>query len=123
MARRVPHQGKDKLRTKPIPPDVDKMRDVHSDRIAFSFHFLDLTHNKFHVDGRQPIYFQKLIDRLKLLSGIEKKQLSSYSNKTLRFHPIKWEDTTEPCFGIPHEEWLVEEPLQFSISANEHGRV
>jgi hypothetical protein len=102
---------------------VQTEKNIYSNCISFSFQFLDVNHHKFNVNGKQANYFQKLIDRLKDISSIERRQLSGYSNKTLRFHSIKWVDTTERCFGIPNEDTIVEEPMQFSLSANEHGRV
>jgi hypothetical protein len=45
-------------------------------------------------------------------------------SQSLRYHPIKWRETTEPNgFGIPNEKELVTVPYQFSLSTNEHGRV
>ena len=45
-------------------------------------------------------------------------------SQSLRCHPIKWRETTEPNgFGIPNEKELVTIPYQFSLSTNEHGRV
>jgi len=50
-------------------------------------------------------------------------ELKTSKNSTLRFHPIDWNDTTQSSFGLPNEDQLVEEPYQFSISVNKHGRV
>ncbi len=36
---------------------------------------------------------------------------------------VNWEDTTETGFGIPNEEQLVEQPWQFPLTSNQHGRV
>lgn len=119
MSRRIPPRAKNEPKTKLLHAE----KDIHSSRISFSFHFLDTDHHKFNINGKQTNYFKKFIDRLKDISGIERRRLSDYSNKTLRFHSIKWEDTTERCFGIPNEDTVVEEPMQFSLSANEHGRV
>ncbi len=45
-------------------------------------------------------------------------------SQSLRCHPIKWRETTEPHgFRIPNEKELVTIPYQFSLSTNEHGRV
>jgi len=123
MARRIPSQSGKEPDVKHLPPSTDKAIQNYSNRISFSFHFLSINHDKFNSNGKAPKYYQKFIDRLKDISGIEKKRLSDYSNKTLRFHPIKWEDTTEESFGIPNEDTIVEVPMQFSLSANEHGRV
>lgn len=120
MTHNLPPKSKKQHITTFVPPNAIEK---HSSRIAFSFHFLNLEHAKFNINSKETNYFKKFIDRLKVISGIEKKSLSDYSSKTLRFHPIKWEDTSEQCFGIPDEGTTVEEPMQFSLSANEHGRV
>jgi hypothetical protein len=44
-------------------------------------------------------------------------------SKALRSHLIKWEETTEDSFGLPGEDQLVDCPWEFSLSANEYGRV
>jgi hypothetical protein len=43
--------------------------------------------------------------------------------RSLRCHPIDWDDTTETCFGLVNEEQLVSQPYQFQLSSNEYGRV
>lgn len=43
--------------------------------------------------------------------------------KALRNHFINWEDTSQKSFGIPNEEFIVDRPFQFGISANAHGRI
>jgi hypothetical protein len=96
--------------------------------VYFSFHYLNLYHDKFNIDSKTTPYFRKLMDRLKDASGMEKGQFIGYvgvgyNSKTFRCHPIEWEKTTEKSFGIPNEDVIVDAAYQFSISANEHGRI
>jgi hypothetical protein len=91
--------------------------------ISFSFKYYDASHDKFNCDDNNGVYWQALANRLKDLSGLTATELRQGGNKTLRFHSIVWADVSESSFGIKGEEQLVDIPYQFSISANEHGRV
>jgi hypothetical protein len=91
--------------------------------ISFSFKYYQDSHNKFSCNEQAATYWLTLIDRLKALSSLSNQELLVNRSNTLRCHPIKWEDTSENSFGLPNEEQLVDTPYQFSISANEHGRV
>ena len=106
MTRRIPPRDKKEPDVKHLPPNADKATKTYLSRISFSFHFLNLEHAKFNINSKTTKYFQKLIDRLKDMSSIEKSMLTGYSSKTLRCHPIKWEDTTEKGFGIPNEDTI-----------------
>ncbi len=119
-----PKLAKAKHTTSSLPSDAaNQARDGFSQKISFSFHFLQLDHDKFTMKGKGFAYFQTLMDRLRLVCGMEKKELFANRSKTLRHHPIEWDATTEHCFGIQNEETIVEEPIQISLSANEHGRI
>jgi hypothetical protein len=52
-------------------------------------------------------------------------ELKSNRSRTLKCHPIRWEDTSENSFGLPEEQeaQLKEAPMQFNLSVNEYGRV
>lgn len=91
--------------------------------ISFSFKYYQDGHDKFSCNERTTIYWLTLIDRLKALSGLSNRELLINRSSSLRYHPIKWEDTSENGFGLPNEEQLVDTPYQFSLSSNEHGRV
>lgn len=91
--------------------------------IIFSFRYLDLNHKKFNYNDTNVVYFHKLIERLRDVSQIRVKEIGA-KGKTLRCHPIDWNDTTETCFGIPNEEEIVNDGgFQFAISSNAHGRI
>ena len=91
--------------------------------ISFSFKYYQDSHHKFSCNQQSATYWLTLLDRLKNLSGLSAQELLVNRSSTLRFHPIKWEDTSENGFGLPNEEQLVDTPYQFSLSSNEHGRV
>ncbi|MGK7893897.1 MAG: hypothetical protein AB4372_09810 [Xenococcus sp. (in: cyanobacteria)] len=91
--------------------------------ISFSFKYFHSSHEKFNCDGKDGSYWLTLIARLKDLSALTALELLRNRNRSLRCHPIDWQDTSESCFGIPNEEQLVDTPYQFSLSSNEHGRV
>jgi hypothetical protein len=121
---RIPRNKKEpEVKVKYLSPNADKTLEGDSDRISFSFHYLNLNHEKFNIDSKPTQYFIKLVDRLKSISSMESSQFIEHSDQTLRCHRIKWEKTTEKSFGIPNEDTIVDVPRQFSISANRHGRV
>jgi hypothetical protein len=95
----------------------------YDELIKFSFKYLDLTHVKFHFNDREVVYFFKVIERFQKLSQNKVLYLKTNRSSGLRFHGIDWPDTTENNFGIPLEDEIVDQPWQFEISSNEHGRV
>lgn len=103
-------------------PSINKDT-FHDGYPSFSFKYIKLDHDKFTINGREENYFKKVFGRFQDLSKMKKQELVTSHNSTLRCHTIDWGDTTEQCFNIPNEEYLVDKPWQFSISANEHGRI
>jgi hypothetical protein len=91
--------------------------------ISFSFKYFQANHGKFSGNGKELAYWLTLLERLKALSSLTVQELLMNRSSSLRCHPIRWEDTSEKGFGLPHEEQLVDTPYQFSLSSNEHGRV
>ena len=91
--------------------------------ISFSFKYFQANHGKFSCNGKKLTYWLTLLERLKALSSLTVQELLVNRSSSLRCHPIRWEDTSEQGFGLPHEEQLVDTPYQFSLSSNEHGRV
>lgn len=63
------------------------------------------------------------MSRLKDLSSLTSFDLKANRSSSLRFHPINWKDTSQDSFGIISEEQLVDQAYQFSLSANQYGRV
>jgi hypothetical protein len=91
--------------------------------VSFSFKYYQDDHSKFSAKNRTSIYWINLLERLKALSGLSAQELLVNRSSALRFHPIRWSDTSEDGFGLANEEQLVDTPYQFSLSSNEHGRV
>lgn len=92
--------------------------------LRFSFKYLQTQNPKFSVRDRDPNYFTAFLERLRDLSTLTAPEVKMNRSQSLRCHPIKWRETTEPNgFGIPNEQELVTIPYQFSLSTNEHGRV
>ena len=102
-------------RVKPTPVDL-------FERLSFSFKFLKRA-TKFNYSNREPKYYIKLIERLKVLSDYKASELKKSIDKELRFHPINWSRASEKSFGIPKEDEIAGEPHQFNISKDAHGRV
>jgi hypothetical protein len=80
-------------------------------------------HEWFHCREKGASYLLTLLDRLKSLSDLSVRELLTNRSSALRCHPIDWDGTSEAGFRLPNEEQLVDTPYQFSLSANEHGRV
>lgn len=92
--------------------------------LGFSFKYLQTQNEKFSARDRDPNYFTAFLERLRDLSTLTAQEIEMNRSQSLRCHPIKWRETTEPNgFGIPNEKELVTIPYQFSLSTNEHGRV
>jgi len=96
---------------------------IHNDLVKFSSKYLAVEHYVFNFQNKEAAYFTSLIHRLKHICCMKCSELKYPTVKALRNHFIQWKDTSQKCFGLPDEEQLVEQPFQFSISANEHGRV
>src|SRR5690554_3558112 len=92
--------------------------------ISFSFQYLDSSNPKFDYSDRESGYFCKVLQRLSALCTKTRREISVDRTSALRAHPIDWAGTTEPK-GFSHLDEQLQEsmPYQFSISANEHGRV
>lgn len=91
--------------------------------LSFSFKYYQDKHHKFSCNNQEFLYWLTLLERLKSLSGWSVQELLINRNKSIRCHPIKWEDTSETGFNLPNEEQLVDTPYQFSLSSNKYGRV
>jgi hypothetical protein len=101
------------------PPDPD------AGRIRFSFRFLETTHPRFEIGQCGTAYFRLLLRRLADLSGLYVNEFVSGRSHALRIHRIDFDDgrVTERTFGVPGQKEVDGKGWQFSLSANEHGRV
>lgn len=99
--------------------------DRRTDNLRFSFKYLDLHHPRFSVVARDRAYFRLLLERLRELSGFSVGEFASQRSGTLRIHPINFERDRVTVRGFGLREWNEADELgwQFSLSANEHGRV
>lgn len=97
---------------------------IYESSIKLSFKYLDLGHKKFAVHSKGGQYFIKLLERLKDFCRFNLLELQSSRSNAIRFHSIKWTKTSEPR-GFSHliGELRDAPAYQFSVSANEYGRV
>ena len=103
----------------PVKPD-DDLPPV----ICFSFKLIDFYSNpKFVLKRCADGYLEKLLERLRSVCYEPLGRFRSTVNRQLRNHRITWEETSEPDGFRLNEQLRAEEPWQFEITANEHGRV
>ena len=124
-----------KRRTVPRPRSpanglvIPTPKQLHDGLLSFSFKYLQAAHEKFNLDGLDKVeslrgYLETFLGRLRDLSTMKVSEFCQPSNKAIRAHTIKWDETSEPNgFGHLSEQMQACEPWQFSISANAHGRV
>ena len=102
---------------------IHATRRLPDNLLRFSFkHFSD--NGKFGFCRATEGYAACLFGRLKDLSSMTPMELHANRSDTLRCHPIDWRDTTEQDgFSHLNEQLRDLPPIQFSLSANAHGRV
>lgn len=92
---------------------------------SFSFKYLDVENKKFDFSQKKGKYFISLLKRLKEYSCCSHKYLAiKRSDKHYRYHPIRWEETSEPKgFSNIDEQFRFSEAYEFSQSGKErfHG--
>lgn len=91
--------------------------------VNFSFSYLEENHPKFPFRHEDVFYYMELLKRLKAVNTLKLQEVLSNRSNALRAHPIKWDQTTEPGFGLPAENTIAHDPYQLSIGANKHGRL
>jgi hypothetical protein len=103
---------------------VHKSKELPDDLVRLSFRHYTPT-EKFCLPAGEDLaaYAPVLFDRLKQVSGMRLSEFTRY-NKTLRNHSHDWASTTE-ADGYIHLSQQLQQctPYQFSLTANEHGRV
>jgi hypothetical protein len=92
--------------------------------LRFSFRYLDTDHPAFDIGACHGGYFRLLLMRLRELSRLTPREFTSWRSGTLRIHPIDFahDRVSVRTFGVPGLN-VDERAWQFSLSANEHGRV
>jgi hypothetical protein len=94
------------------------------DLLRFSFKLLDLTGDKFCVDRCKGGYLDRFLTRLRDLSSLKVGEFRTNRSSALRSHPIDFSTTSEPKgFSSLNDQLRAEQPWQFEITSNEHGRV
>jgi len=96
---------------------------IDHETLRFSFQHLEISHEKFRLDGRAAQYFIKLFERLQNLSSLKHTEFTSNRGNSLRSHPIDWGNTSEKD-GFTHLNNQLKglPPCQFQVSKN-NGRV
>lgn len=110
----IPRNKNNKIQRTSLPP---------LQGVSFSFKYFQPAHDDFNVKKQDGKYLNILLSRLKDLCSLTSFDLKSNRSSTLRCHPINWKDTSQNDFGIIDEEQLVDQGYQFSLSANQYGRV
>jgi hypothetical protein len=91
--------------------------------LRFSFRLFDANDPELCPATFADGYVQALMDRMKSLSTWTVNEFVAGGTKGLRNHPIYWDGTARPDgFSLP-EQYEAYTPFQFSVSANERGRV
>jgi hypothetical protein len=125
MSKRVNRATSQRTRTQGVGANKQTAQE-HAEFLSFSYKYLDLKNGKFCCRNEASSYFVKLFERKKELSRWRVEELQKKAgllDKSLRFHSFDFRTCTEPSFGLPSEDQLVDKPWQFGITANEYGRV
>ncbi|WP_210236263.1 hypothetical protein [Ochrobactrum sp. CGA5] len=96
-------------------PDADLMR--------FSFKLFDHSDDEVCPAVFRNGYTRALMSRLRDLSTWKVSEFTSNRSSAIRAHPIDWNGTSRKDGFDLNEQYQAYTPWQFSISANEDGRV
>lgn len=105
----------------PTPQSINE--ESHYEYVKFSFKYLISDNSSYNYTEKDRGYFCTFISRLHEVSRMKCGEFKGSYSRGLRNHSIKWEETTQKSFGLPQEEQLVDQPFQFALSVNEHGRI
>ena len=117
-----------RIKANPTPSETRRIEAAKSlgGLVRFSFKYFQDNHATYDPTDCKPGYFLSLLDRLRELSRLEMRSLQNRkADSTIRFHRIDFTDkrVSSNGFGIPKCELFDEEAWQFSLTANEYGRV
>ena len=91
--------------------------------LRFSFSLFDGSDLEVCPEIFKDGYVRQLMERLKAISGWTVIDFVTPKGKAIRNHPIDWSETARPRgFQLP-EQYDAYMPYQFSLSANQWGRV
>ncbi|WP_208113877.1 hypothetical protein [Phyllobacterium brassicacearum] len=97
---------------------------MDSDVLRFSFKLFDYSDEEVCPGVFRNGYTRALMDRLKGFSSWKVSEFTSNRSSAVRVHPIDWDKTARPNgFAHLNEQYAIYTPWQFSISANQDGRV
>jgi hypothetical protein len=100
-----------------------KKSTVPNPTLRFSFKFFDASDTEVCPPLFRDGYVHQLMARLKAISSWTVSDFCTHKGKSIRNHPIDWARTSRPSgFQLP-EQYDAYVPYQFSVSANEGGRV
>ena len=112
-----------KSKPNPISHRIQKTQVDDTQKVSFNFKNLFCEHPKFCYSTREKEYFQKLLTRLKDVSLLTRHELQTNHSKTLRVHPINFQEQRVTENGFHLVGVADDDAWQISISANEHGRI
>lgn len=92
--------------------------------LRFSFRLFDSSDGEVCPTTFNDGYVQTLMCRLKDISSWTVQEFLTPAGRAIRNHPIAWEETARPK-GFSHlpDQYEDYPAFQFSVSANEYGRV
>jgi len=122
----MPKDSKKRIKPKQIPQSTKRVKPttpIQDEKVCFNFKDLYRNHSKFRYDDKLPPYFCKLLERLKDLSTMTREELIGSRSKSIRFNSIDFRlpSVSEDGFGLSED--ANDSAFEFSLSANEHGRV
>jgi hypothetical protein len=94
--------------------------------VQFSFKYLDLSNTKFRLDQCLDAceYGHVMLLRLSAIESMKVNEFRFGGSPTLRCHAIQWEKTSEKRgFSNLNAQLRANSPWQFSLTANQYGRV
>jgi hypothetical protein len=112
-----------KKRTPAPAPSLIKKTVPKNEKMFFSFELFDAQDSDVCPAIFPDVYTKKLMSRLAAVSQMTEAEFRQ-PGKSLRSHELDWKKTSKPD-GFSHLNQQQRDlmPWQFSVSANEHGRV
>lgn len=131
VRRKQQHNKKRQGNSLPAPAGPDKTGGLIPDisgpshPVTFSFQYAQLDCAKYGINGHCDKYFKKLLNRLKVLGSMTALEWKTNRSPALKLHPHTWSGTDERdgFYKILPPVLRDSLPYQFSITANEYGRI
>ncbi len=105
-------------------PNIKPSQINETHKVSFNFSRLHCKESKFYFNDRETPYFLKLIERLKCISEMTRKEMTVVNSNSLRCHRIDFvkDKVSENTFGLKNQD-IEDDAWQFQLTSNEHGRV